>query len=455
MRRTCWLGIVLFVSGFARWVAAETPQQLRQQLEELQRKLDALPTPETPEPNRRVTEIGTSRAKPKEEYVPRTVTRIYDISDMFAVAPAYPARQPNLTTGGDESVFRWGSNHGEEDLPRGGGGMGGGGMGGGGMGGGGGVFSVPSSLSYRNEPLPQMGGSGGVGATNTGMRTSVDQLVEVIKTSITPDEWKANRATISLLGGAIVVTATDETQTQMGALLELFRKRWKSLRTISVRGYWVWLTEAELIDLLADPVTKGDLPPLDGLVKPNVWAELVRNTEGQRPQGYETAITCYNGQTVHTFSGEQKLIVSGVAPSFGTAEKSEIIAYEPVLSTVNEGAVLQMTPLATRNAKFVVLDLHSRVTLASILPQAERPVKLEPNDPLIVTSVIERASVQTQRISTTLRIPVDKTVLAGGMTFGNVPGRSLYFFVRGHIQELRDDETTEVGLKSNAIQEHP
>ena len=437
MRRISWFGIALSIWSLALPLAAQTQQQLQRQLEEIQRKLDSLPTGDPAEPNRHVTEIGASRARLKEEYLPRTVTRIYDVSDMFAVAPSYPAQQPSLT-GAEESVFYWTDNqHGLSTR-----GMSGGGMGGGGMGGGGGFFAVPSSISTQHDTLNQIGGGGGPNGRK--VRTSADQLIDVIKSSITPEEWKTARATISMIGGSLVVTATEETQSQMAALLDLFRSRWKSLRTVSIRGYWIWLKEAELLELLADPVQKDSIPPLHGLVKPDEWNKRIQAMETAQPRGYETAITCYNGQTVHTFSGEQKLLISGVSPMLGTSEKSDKIAYEPVLSAINEGAVLQLTPLATRNAKYIILDMHSRVTLASILPQAERPEKFEANDPLIVTTAIERPVVQTQRISTTFRIPVNQTVLAGGMTFGNVPGKSLYFFVRGFVQELRDEDAADV-----------
>lgn len=433
------LGLLLITCfGIQAAIGQEpTPQQLRRQLEELQKKLDGLAN-DPFESNRRVTEIGSaSRPKPREEELPRLVTRIYDLSDLFAVAPSYPARQPNLL-GMDESVFFRDSDFAGRAAAGGGGMMGGGGgMGGGGFGGGGGVFSVPSSLANQGQPLYQFGES--VGSSN-GPRTSISELQDVIKSTITPDEWRTGRASMGMIGASMVVTANENSQAQVNNLLDLFRQRWKSLRTVSMQGYWVWLTEPELAELLAAPIAANDEPAVHGVVKPDVWERLLRNPGDDRPAGYQTALTCYNGQTVHNFSGEQRLLVTGAAPIFGTAENSNAMAFEPILTSIHEGAVLQLTPLATRNARYIVFDLHSRVTLARAMPATRRPEQPAQHDPALVISVIERPAVQTQRFSTTLRVPVEKTVLAGGMTFGSVPGMCLYFFVRGFVQELRDDD---------------
>jgi hypothetical protein len=56
------------------------------------------------------------------------------------------------------------------------------------------------------------------------------------------------------------------------------------------------------------------------------------------------------------------------------------------------------------------------------------------------------------RFSTTLRVPVDRTMLVGGMTYQSVPKPgepNLYLFVRTSVQELRDDVPT-TGLKPGA-----
>ena len=82
-------GLVWFL-GSPGWrkPSGDQVQQMRQQLQSLQEKLSAL---ESGQPERpRVTQLGRTRA-PAEEKEPELVVRIYDLSDLFTVAPPYPA----------------------------------------------------------------------------------------------------------------------------------------------------------------------------------------------------------------------------------------------------------------------------------------------------------------------------------------------------------------------------
>jgi hypothetical protein len=122
-------------------------------------------------------------------------------------------------------------------------------------------------------------------------------------------------------------------------------------------------------------------------------------------------------------------------------------AYRPTVTVVQEGAALQITPLATRTAKYVVLDVHSRVSRlrkAAVKPRAAeiRAAQDRTVTPEDVVDAIDRPTLTTHRLSTTLRIPVDRTVLVGGMTFESKPmagDADLYLFVRTSVQELHDN----------------
>src|SRR3569623_258007 len=65
-------------------------RQLRAQLEELQDRLNRLQSQEGS--SRNITEIGTSRGRSRVEGEPRLVVRIYDLADLYSIAPSYPAR---------------------------------------------------------------------------------------------------------------------------------------------------------------------------------------------------------------------------------------------------------------------------------------------------------------------------------------------------------------------------
>jgi hypothetical protein len=120
-----------------------------------------------------------------------------------------------------------------------------------------------------------------------------------------------------------------------------------------------------------------------------------------------------------------------------------------VTHAIQEGAALQVTPIVTRTAKYVVVDIHSRVNLVEPAPgrpaaDAEAAVA---NAPVTqVVAALDRPALESQRLSTTLRVPVDQPTLVGGMTFASSGpgGANLYLFVTAHVQELRDDEGAEV-----------
>ena len=258
------------------------------------------------------------------------------------------------------------------------------------------------------------------------------------------------------VGSALLISADRATHEQIDALLSLFRQRWRTLRTVTVRADWVWLTGTQLRSLIptTQQNTACDAGRQSAIVVDDIaWAALIddKGQDDRERRGYSAALSCYNGQTVHTESGDQSLVVTdmtSIALERRMRRRALSPAYRPTVTVVQEGAALQITPLATRNAKYVVLDVHSRVSRLrkpAAKPRAteDRPPPDRTITPEEVVSALDRPTLTTHRLSTTLRIPVDRTVLVGGMTFESKPAggdSELYLFVRSSVQELRDDE---------------
>jgi hypothetical protein len=223
-----------------------------------------------------------------------------------------------------------------------------------------------------------------------------------------------------------------------------------------VEAYWLWLTDAELTPALVDVPAlpnKGDDLKTFGLVKPDAWQKFLedrQNADSKHPAGWRAKITCYNGQTVSTVSGTQRLSIVQVRPMVvrGDDDKPQgRVAYEPEVGLIQEGAALQITPIAGVSGDTVLLDIHSRVCL----PEEQAPAELKEvvkqvrgeGDPAQIVDVIDRSRLKVQRFSTTLRIPVGEPMLVGGMTFSSQPKpgeASLYLFVKTAVQELRAEE---------------
>jgi hypothetical protein len=430
----CAISIALYSTALPGQESSQA-RQLQAQLEELQQQLDQLRLREGA--NRNVTEIGTLRGRSRNDGEPRQVVRIYDLADLYSIAPSYPAREVSDLQDAARFVFPEGKAPSGGQAPTAMGGMGMGGM-----------FSVPTSISKGDpfkETLHQSAGGGGSSASEAA-RTSVDNLIETITSTISPDEWAdvGGPSSIRVLGASLIVSAPAHIHDKIAALIDLFRKRWRSLRTISVNAHWLWLTEQELESV---PLVANVTSAAFGVLSDDSWKTL-RELAAARSErtGYHAIVTCYNGQTVHSIAGGEQLLVTGMTPIVGGKEASP--AYHPSTRMIQDGAALQITPIATRTAKYVVADVHTRVNLpleSADTLQPKRQRALAAGDVSQVVRAIDRPVLRSQRMSTTIRIPVDRPTLVGGMTFALAAADdpNLYLFLTTHVQELRDDEADE------------
>lgn len=452
MRSSFMIGLAVGLFAAPAWGQTTAQvQELRRQVEALEKQVQQTARVDG---NQRVTEIGGARARPRDTEL---IVRIYDVSDLFQVAPPYLAEFQSDLTGArrspPESIAAPSRN---EPSANKGGGFGGGatGFGGGGFGGaGGGFFAVPDVRRLPSEQqnhLFQFGGTSMAAVPSN--RISTDSLIDAITSTISPSSWSAagGSGTIAKLGNSLVISANVDTHDKIESLLALFRQRWGTLRTISVRGYWLWLDDAQLASLLAKDEPPAEGPRAFGLVKPDAWTKALADAQKPDSQpGYRASLTCYNGQTVSTQAGSQSLVVTQIEPEVArgdTGTPQGRVAYRPLVSVVQEGAVLQITPSATYSGKYVVLDVHSRVT--RLRPPAAAPAKVAAAgdgtaaSPQQVVAAIDRPVLLAQRLSTTLRVPVDRPMMIGGMTLEGQPQPgepTLYLFAIVSVQELRDD----------------
>lgn len=437
---------VVFTGSLAGSLAAQpvdagSSEKLRQQIEQLQTQLRDIERETLGK--RRVTTIGSSVGKPG---VRGLVVRVYDVADLFAIAPPYPA------------VFSGDADPSKTQPVFGGGGLGGGGQfghGSQGFGGGGGFFAVPSQQPARINPvglkteLHQFGVAGSPG------QTTIQTLIGTIQQSISPDLWKDNEGgTIASLGTALIITADEQTHTQISDLLDLFRERWGTLRTVSVRAWWIWMSDGELTELLSDPAEPqgADKVKAFGLVKPDAWKALLSKpvADGARA-GYQSVITCYNGQTVHTISGGQRLAVTRVTPVThlnDEGEKSSKMSYRTTVALIQTGAAMQVMPVTNTSGKTVLVDVHSRVVLGpDKAPAAKVQGVAVGAGPQEVAAAVSETELQVHRLSSTVRVPAGMPMLVGGMSFTRQNGTAdgnLYLFVQAHVQELRNDQEEEL-----------
>jgi len=440
--------IALTATVHAQQANEPSLEELQQQLTSLQQMISSLEG--RVNKTRHVTELGSSPRYVHDE--PQMVTRIYELSDLFAVAPTYPAMYRSDLVSGEVPLFP-GALGGPTAQGK-----------STGFGGGGGFFSVgstqsnpqPKSVQPREPALNQFG-QGVASANDT--RASLEQLIDAITQTIDPVSWDevGGPGSIAKIGNSLLISAEPRTHDKIEALLTLFRQRWGTLRTVSIRAHWLWLDDGQLEKLILHdqankPKKEGEAY---GLVDGEAWEKLMTELEDAEADvmpPIRAAVTCYNGQTVHTLSGTQDLAVTQIKMAAARDEKENItsqIVYQPVVSVIQEGAALQVTPVVNTSGKYVVLDIHSLMSAKQGTEQREQPPAADAiiEDPSAaalraVIASIDRPRLLTHRLSTTLRVPVDQLILVGGMTVESdqkLDEPHLYLFVKASVQELRDD----------------
>ena len=135
----------------------------------------------------------------------------------------------------------------------------------------------------------------------------MDGLIEVVTSTISQDSWDTvgGPASIASIGTSLLISADAETHDKISSLFDLFRKRWGSLRTVSVRAHWLWLSEAAVSDALAaDQKAAGEKAPY-GVISDETWKKLLTAAgEAKKRTPYHAMVTCHNGQTVFTHGAE-------------------------------------------------------------------------------------------------------------------------------------------------------
>lgn len=439
----------------------EQPQlaQLQLQLADLQNQLASIQKDETPFDDARVKSVGSQRVKRGPESVQEDSLhiRLYDLSDIFAVSPNYPAVMPNDIA---NSTVIFQNRRGQ---------MIGGGFGGGGMGGGGGVFSIPPTAPEPPAPKQEAGAM-----TMRAAQVSMEQLVSTIKETVEPELWGKSRdeAKIQFLGNTLLITATEDMHHQINNLLNLFREHWGKRRTISIQTFWIRAAAAQASDLLD---TESSESTGAGVVPKAKWSEFVKAARTEKRFAYSATLTGHNNQTLHSLSGRQRQLTLDAEPfektkasmwfenpddmePFGDSMDDEdddmdlynrtrqVVGFRPIRQSFHDGAALQVTPLATRGGNYVILDLHAKVN--ELTPPAEGAKKpkvfVRISDGESAEVELDHADYVSYRLSTTLRCPKEQVVLAGGMTYDTATESdqpNLYLFVKVSVHTIEEDKS--------------
>ncbi len=387
-------------------------------------------------------------APPKGDYLLRT----YEVSDLVINIQDHPYSE---SLDADSKGFG-----------------GSGGIGGGGVGG---FFSVPESdkrlglNGASTDPRAirvqfcQFGGGGtgggravGVGAGNLPPATTtitLNDLTCVLVNTVASDTWAINgtgQGQVEPIGTALVVWQTPAVHEQILELLDQIRQGSGDRKTVTVDARWL-LLDSDDLDRLVLPDQTG-VPGVDR----KVLDEFTR-----RPGSIRGITNCFSSQLVYLVSGTRRNVVSSYIPVVGSLDndkaaeklvsvrrqslirfaseteavsggKEPRVGYQPIVEKPNLGALLEIRPTLMRGDDSAIVDLKSTLTVAAQAMQADGV-----NDASSLAPPVDRIAVETQEFATTLRMPLKKPVLVGGLTY--VPGS----MEPNKVAAKTDGETTE------------
>lgn len=277
-----------------------------------------------------------------------------------------------------------------------------------------GMSAAEEALMGRAASKPRPSRSARAAAA-VGGAFDLEALYAVLIESVEPASWVevGGAGTCRTLGNMLVVNQTPAVHEKIGEFLEQVRREGGGMRPVVVRAHWLFLDPKQLAQLVAGG--EANKP-----VSPAVLAQLAAD-----PKHFHGQVTCFDGQTVHVFSGRSRSVVTSLTPVVAAGA----VAYEPQVTPVHDGAVLQITPVLASKPDAVVLDVQSTVTQWE---KADEPIEVgggavpsEPGAgagaPARASGRIDRMNYLVHRLATTLRLPLGQPVLVGGMTFE--PGR--------------------------------
>jgi general secretion pathway protein D len=315
----------------------------------------------------------------------------------------------------------------------------------------------------------------------------VAEITSLMQETVSPDSWRDAGGTVGSLrelNGQLIVTQTPENQRQIEGLLEQLRETRAIQITVETRFLTVQRNFLEDVGFDFDFIFNGNNPlqkydptggadpnavakvpgtgswsavpvinnsssftgpgtvttgapgtlnreftAINGLTAAGTFLDdfqvsfLIRATQAQRQTTLLTAprLTLFNGQTAYVLVAVQQPYVSDLQPVVGT----QAVAFDPTISTVNSGVMLQVQATVSADRKYVTMTLQPTLqTLLALVnfsfQQSNNTTGVTSGGQLINTSagsgIIQEPVTQITQVSTSVSVPDGGTLLLGGQT---------------------------------------
>jgi hypothetical protein len=301
--------------------------------------------------------------QPDEQPEPQAVVRTYNVADLMRAATNYPLDSQIVPPTG----------YGEGAL-------------------GAGVF-----------------GEAGASQKPTAGNPPLDELITLISEFVDPDSWQDNGGTVGSMrgiGALLVVAQSEQNHGKIAQLLDEIRRNTGPSQIVSVRATW----------FLLDP---ADVPAPATVAAEELFAN--------QPVYCEARTVCFSGQTVHVTSGRGRAVINELTPIVADSA----VAFDPTVERVQSGVSLQVAPQLVPGTETAIVDLQCFASEWGE-PGAGAPVRgavaTQPHAGASagagaeVTSSVDRLNILAQSMKTTMRVPLGKKFVVGGMTLDPAGG---------------------------------
>jgi hypothetical protein len=225
---------------------------------------------------------------------------------------------------------------------------------------------------------------------------SLEALASLIQTLVRAEDWVNNGGEIARLEinqETLVVSAPVSMHTEVEALIAQIRSQRSNSALVSVQAHWVVLRPDELEALQSASQHKAMIEVSDEALKSMKIAASGRTTS-------------FAGQLTHVHSQQTRSYIHSVEPVVATSA----VGYSVNIREALTSAALEVRVDLSPDQKLATVNLNSRVSESQVMDNKDERA-IEP-----VQVVQPRVSSELSS-RTTVRVPVGKRVLLGGMTF--------------------------------------
>lgn len=215
-----------------------------------------------------------------------------------------------------------------------------------------------------------------------------------------------------ILGNTLAIAQTDESHARTQRFLAAMRE---VTRPVHVDAFWLILAPDDVARLLKDP------KPAAAAGAEVDAAALAAITD--RRLHARGAVSCVSGQRVQLLAGRVRTVVIDQTSLVGTGAT----AYDPEVENLLAGTTLQIRPmLADGKARVDVVvsggdwtEPAPPVRVAhhqAVYAPATQPTDLSVSGRYEADAVIDRVNMSIHHLATTVRLPLGRPTLIGGMT---------------------------------------